>query len=78
MSEPFTLISEIEPKSSEWLWPLRVPLGELTIIDGDPGTNKSSLTIDLAARVSTGKKMPDETPGPRGGVLLLVAEDSVS
>jgi hypothetical protein len=76
--QPFTLLSEIEPKSAEWLWPLRVPLGELTILDGDPGTNKSSLTIDLAARVSTGGKMPDGTKGLRGGVLLLVAEDSVS
>jgi hypothetical protein len=76
--EPYTLMSDVRPKPVEYLWSPYVPLGELTVIDGDPGTNKSSLTLDLAARVSTGAPMPGEqehsTPG---GVLLLVAEDSV-
>ena len=53
-----TLLSEVVEESVEWLWEGRIPLGKLTVIDGDPGTGKSALTIDLAARVSTGRDMP--------------------
>ena len=73
----FRLLSDVKKKETEWLWPQRIPLGELTIIEGDPGTNKSSLTIDLAARVSTGRPMPGEAQGIAGRVLLLSAEESL-
>lgn len=74
----YTLLSSVTPEAVEWLWQGHVPLGELTIIDGDPGTNKSSVTLDLAARVSTGREMPDGSPGMRGGVVLIQAEDSLT
>lgn len=77
-SSTFTLMSNVVAKPVQWLWPQHVPLGEMTIFDGDPATNKSSLVLDLAARVSTGAAMPDGTPGTQGGVLLLIGEDSVS
>ena len=70
-------LSELTPMETEWLWHLRIPRGELTIVDGDPSVNKSSLLMDLAARVSTGREMPDGTAGTLGGVLLLSAEDSL-
>jgi len=72
------LLSDIQPKDIEWLWPGRIPLGELTVIDGNPGENKSSVLLDLAARVSTGRGMADETSGVEGGVLLLLGEDSIA
>jgi hypothetical protein len=76
--EPYTLLSDVSIKQVQHLWSPYVPQGELTVIDGDPGTNKSTLTLDLAARVSTGAPMPGEKkPSPRGGVLLLIAEDSI-
>lgn len=74
----FTLMSDVVAKPVEWLWPLYVPAGELTLFDGDPSTNKSSLTLDLAARISTGATMPDGTSAKQGGVLLLVGEDSIA
>lgn len=49
----------------------------MTVVEGDPGVNKSSALLDLAARVSTGRDMPDGTPGALGGVLLLLGEDSI-
>lgn len=70
-----TLLSEVEPESVEWLWPGRIPKGKVSLIEGDPGTGKSALTIDLAARVSVGKELPDETPCQVAGVVLLSAED---
>ncbi len=62
-----------------WLWPDRLPLAKLSLISGDPGTGKSCLTIDLAARVSAGIRWPDvcEESNPVGGVVLLSAEDAL-
>lgn len=60
----------------EWVWPGYVPRGALTIIDGDPGDGKSVLTLDLAARWSTGALMPDGSPNPGPmHVVLVSAED---
>lgn len=73
-----TLLSEVEPESVRWLWPGRIPLGKLTIIDGDPGLGKSVLTLDLAARTTQDLPMPDGTKGQGGGVILLSAEDGLA
>jgi hypothetical protein len=70
-------LSELVPEPTEWLWNLRIPKGELTVVDGDPSVNKSSVLLDLVARVSTGREMPDGTTGTHGGVLLVLGEDSI-
>jgi hypothetical protein len=78
MSSPrISRLSELAPEPTEWLWHLRIPKGELTVVDGDPSVNKSSVLLDLVARVSTGRGMPDGTPGTHGGVLLVIGEDSI-
>jgi hypothetical protein len=71
-----TLVDSIASRSVEWLWRDRIPAGMLTILDGDPGLGKSMLTLDLAARVSTGRAMAGEhgTRTPRG-IVILSAED---
>lgn len=74
----FAIMSEITPKPVQYLWPPYVPAGEITVIDGDPGTNKSCITLDLAARTSTGRPMPDGTTHEAGGVVFLSAEDSIT
>ncbi len=73
-----TLLSEIEAEPVEWLWPQRLALGKITTLDGDPGLGKSSITLDIAARVSSGQPMPDGSPGVRGGVVLITPEDGLS
>lgn len=74
----FLRLSEVEPELVEWLWPGRIPLGKLTIIDGDPGLGKSTLAGgEIAARVTTGSPWPDGQPCPRGAVVLLSAEDGL-
>ena len=69
------LASEVIPRRVEWLWEGRIPLGKIAVLDGDPGLGKSAVTLDLAARVTTGSPMPDGSPGSNGGVLVLNAED---
>ena len=64
----------------EWLWPGRIPLGKLTLLAGDPGLGKSFVTLDMAARVSTGSAWPDASllKQTAGGVILLNAEDDLA
>jgi hypothetical protein len=69
------LASEIQPEHVEWLWDGRIPLGKITILDGDPGLGKSALTLDITARITKGSPMPDGSAGVKGGVLVLNAED---
>ena len=72
------LLADVQPEDVQWLWQGRIPLGKICLLDGDPGLGKSTVTLDLAARVSTGMEMPDRTPGVAGGVVLLSAEDGLA
>ncbi len=72
-------LADVPAERVAWLWPGRLPLGKLVVLDGDPSTGKSTLTLDLAARVSTGTRWPDGAPGTTpAGVLLLSAEDGLA
>lgn len=68
-------LADVRPEAVQWLWVGYVPLGGLTLLDGRPGQGKSTIALDLAARVSTGAPMPDGTPGLQGGVVYLSRED---
>src|SRR5207244_11683109 len=52
--------------------------GKLHVVEGDPGLGKSTLTVDLASRVTTGALWPDKQKGcVPSGVVLLSAEDGL-
>ncbi len=72
-------LEDVKPAKMRWLDPGRIPLGTLTILDGDPGVGKTSIALDYAARVSTGREMPDgkqgDLYGRPAGVVILSAED---
>jgi RecA-family ATPase len=70
-------LSTVARRPVEWLWPGWLPLGKLCDLSGDPGLSKSTLLLDLAARVSTDGVMPDGSRGVRGGVCLMSAEDGL-
>src|SRR5207249_21014 len=70
-------MSEVQPLPLDWLWPGWVPLGKLTLLDGDPGQAKSLVLVDLAARVSSGRAMPDQSPGIESDVTFLAPEDGL-
>jgi len=74
-----TRLSDVEPEPVEWLWPERFAIGKLSIIVGDPDVGKSFLTLDMAARVSTGTPWPDclHVPNPPGDVILASGEDDL-
>ena len=77
LNEPIGVkLSEVETQQIEWLWQRRIPLGKITLLDGDPGVGKSLLAITIAACISTGRPMPDGTPGRQGSIILITSEDS--
>lgn len=79
--EPYQLtrITDIQAEKVDWLWEGRIPRGAITLLDGDPEVGKSTLSLDLAARVSCGARMPDGARGALPGPVILVsAEDSLA
>ena len=68
-------LSNVSPTAIRWLWPGRFALGRLSSITGRPGDGKSLLSIDMAARLTTGFGWPDGTPCPTGSVLFVACED---
>lgn len=72
------LLSEVVAEQVWWLWPGRIPLGKITLVEGDPDLGKSAVTTDWSARVSVGRSWPDGTSCPQGGAVLLNAEDGLA
>lgn len=70
-------IANVLPRPVNWLWPGRLARGKFSIFDGDPELGKSLVTLDLCARVTTGRPLPDGSPGPPpGNVIVLNGEDA--
>lgn len=67
--------TDIKPEKINWLWKNHIAIGKLTIFAGDPGLGKSQGTLDMAARLSRGKKFPDNSLGTLGDTIILSSED---
>jgi len=70
--------ANIQPEPLVWLWPGRIPGNKLTLIVGEPGEGKSLVTLDLAARISSGRELPgdvDHNPALPGDIILMSFED---
>jgi len=75
-------LADVEEEAISWLWQPYIPIGKITILEGDPDSGKSFLSLKLAAHITTGKKIPfdrDCTASklPRN-VLMLVGEDGAA
>ena len=71
--------SEIETVKLEWLVPGMIPLAKLTLFAGKGETGKTTVALDLAARVSRGLEFPGGIKNDWGKkkVLLCVTEDDL-
>jgi len=74
LDDLFTLqpASELEPQAVDWLWPGRLARGKLAILDGDPGMGKSLLSLDLCARLSTGRPLPEHSSGAQPCTSIVI------
>jgi RecA-family ATPase len=74
---------KVEMEPVEWLWEGMLARGKAHMLTGEPGLGKSQLTLDIAARLSTGASFPSYTIGGGEtrepmGVLILSAEDGAA
>ncbi len=53
-------MSEIQSQEVAWLWYSFIPYGKLTIVQGDPGDGKTTLVLNIAAKLSRGEGIDSE------------------
>ena len=51
-------MSGVRAEEVKWLWPPYVPLGKLTIVQGDPGEGKTTLVLAVIASLTRGEPLP--------------------
>ena len=54
-------MEDIMPERINWLWPGYLAAGKLSLLIGDPGIGKSTLTHEIVARFSRGEPLPGTT-----------------
>ncbi len=52
-------LSEVESQQIKWLWYLFISYGKLLIVQGDPGDGKSTLILNIAAKLSMGERIDE-------------------
>ncbi len=78
-AEPHGLVcmANVQPETVSWLWYPYIPLGKLTLLEGDPGIGKSWVSLAIATAVSLGKGLPGTEVAEPQMVLLASAEDGL-
>ena len=71
-------LADVQAEQVKWLWHPRIPLGKLTLIEGDPGLGKSWLTCAMATAIAEGKGLPGMEQTEPQNVLMLSAEDGLA
>jgi 5S rRNA maturation endonuclease (ribonuclease M5) len=70
-----TLASDVASRRLRWLWTLRILLGGLTLLAGREGLGKSTIAVDLTARITRGV-LAGEMYGQPRTVIYINSEDA--
>lgn len=73
-----TRLDRVEAEAIEWLWYPYIPLGKITMLEGNPGIGKSWILYTLAAHFSLGKALPESKGVSRVRSLICSVEDHVT
>ncbi len=72
-------MADVESKKVEFLWYPYIPLGKLTIIQGDSGEGKTTAVLQLTALLTKGEKLPeDDQEREPINVIYQTAEDGLA
>ena len=71
-------MQDIEVEAISWLWYPFIPYGKVTIIQGDPGEGKTTLVLQIIARLTKGESIINENANPPINVIYQTAEDGLS
>lgn len=71
-------MSDIQPEQVQWLWYPYIPLGKLTVIQGDPGEGKTTFVLAVIAALTKGEALPEREPLDPVNILYQTAEDGLA
>ena len=72
-------MSDVQSQEIEWLWYPFIPYGKLTIVQGDPGDGKTTLVLNIAARLSQGEGLEEDMKAPEPmNIIYQTAEDGLA
>ena len=71
-------MSDIQPEEVQWLWYPDIPLGKLTVIQGDPGEGKTTFVLAMIAALTKGEALPEREPLDPVNILYQTAEDGLA
>ena len=73
---PLVRADQMTVKPKDWIWPDMIAAGMFVLVMGPPKVGKSTILMDLAARLTRGWAWPDGKPGSvPGGVVFFENED---
>ena len=72
-------MSDVQSQTVDWLWYPFIPYGKLTIIQGDPGDGKTTLILNIAARLSKGEGLDNDMKVTEPvNIIYQTAEDGLA
>lgn len=74
-AELWGTLDEFEALAVEWFWKDRIPLGALSMLQGDPGLGKSFITAAVAATATIGGAFPCGQRCEKSHVVFVSTED---
>lgn len=79
VDDGFARADQLKVEPLRWTWPGVLPAGEFALLAGPPKSGKSTIAVDLVARLTIGAAWPDGAPGGAPGAAILIeAEDPLA
>lgn len=70
-------MQDVKCENVEWLLYPYIPYGKITIIQGDPGEGKTTLILQIIARLTMGESVIYEEAQPPVNIIYQTAEDGL-
>lgn len=72
-------MEDVQAEEVQWLWYPYIPLGKLTIVQGDPGEGKTTFVLAVVAALTRGEALPEsEQAQSPMSVIYQTAEDGLA
>lgn len=72
-------MSDVQTQEIKWLWYPFIAYGKMSIVQGDPGDGKSTLVLNIAAKLSRGERLePEMNIDKPVNVIYQTAEDGLA
>ena len=71
-------MEDVEVEEVKWMIYPFIPYGKITIIQGDPGEGKTTLVLQIIARLTKGESIVNEEEKEPINVIYQTAEDGLA